>query len=128
MLLSANEIFSEDQALTASAASTNVIPMNGAHPGDALKLSVRVTETFSGGTSVAVGLRTDSAAAMSSPVVLWQGPAIAVATLVAGYEFNLPDLPPTVEAYCDLYYTVVGTPTAGKVTAGFVLQSRQTNS
>lgn len=145
MLFDKQNLFSDGQALTATANSTNVIDLRGTataagnngpfftdtlgntvpnDPGKSPELDVlvTVTETFSGGTSVAFALCADDAENFGSPTTLATTPAIAVASLVAGYQARLA-LPPGIAAadrYLGLVYTVVGTPTLGKVTAALV--------
>jgi hypothetical protein len=139
MLLDKQNLFSSDQALTATAVSTNVIDRQAGgfafttdtlgntppeDPGLSPELEVlcTVTEDFSGGTSVQVQVCADDAAALSSPTVLLSSAAIAVASLKKGYQFRIA-IPPGMAAadrYIGLNYVVVGTPTLGKVTAGIV--------
>jgi len=127
MILDKQNLFSDDQALTTSAASTNLIDMgsdDSSVPTPNLKdaeLFCMVNVAFVGGTSVKVSLQTDDNTDFSSAVTLYNTEAVVTASLVAGYKFIMPRLPETgVEQYIRLYYTIVGTYTAGKVTAGFV--------
>ena len=125
MILDKENVLSDDQAITASAASTNVILLQSvagkdSAPGTPLDLLVQVTETFAAGTSVVVGIQTDDAEAFGSAVTLNSSAAIAVATLKAGYRFSVSIPKQGLKKYLRAYYTVVGTPTAGKVFAGIV--------
>lgn len=117
MQLDANLKLSSDQALTASAASTNVIDL-GANAGferSDLRIVGNVSTTFSGGTSVAFKIQTDSDSAFGSAVDIYTGSAIPVATLVEGYvPVDIP-FPAGAKRYLRGYYTVVGSPSAGKV-------------
>lgn len=121
-------MFSDNQAITATANSTNVIDLTAAapgilHAGEPLHIDARVTESFATATSVNVSVVTaDNAALSSNPVTLAQTGAIAIATLVAGYEIPLQFLQGTAKKYLGLVYTVAGSnATAGKISAGLVL-------
>lgn len=134
MLLDKEAQFSNRQVITASAASTDYINLQPtgrrAHSGAAIArdlglsdvpLLVQITDAFTGGTSVQVSVQTDDNAAFSSPTTVIQTAAIPVADLKAGYQFPLDQFPVGVrEQYVRLYYTVVGTPTAGTITASAV--------
>lgn len=146
MIFDQQSIFSDAQALTATAASTNVLDITGAvgtppHAAAALDVDVgradcrigfTIDETFvsAGASTLSIALQVDTAAAFGSATALWTSSAIAKATLVKGYMFEeLVILPRGItERYLRLYYTV-GTAdfTAGKITAGFVW-GQQTNS
>lgn len=125
--------YSDDQALTATAVSTNIID-HGPVDSNAniglrtaeLEVLVQVTTAFSGGTSVQVQLQVDDNTGFSSATVIAETEAIAVATLVAGYQFAFTKYPLRLERYSRLRYVVVGTPTAGKV-LGCPIRTRQTN-
>lgn len=127
MILDTENLFSDDQAITTTADSTNVIqlPANTAS-GAPLHLLIQVTTTFAGGTSIAVDIETDALVSMGSPTNIYTGAVIATATLVAGYEFSVHFMPRSNEPFTRLEYTVVGTMTAGNITAGIVY-GHQTN-
>ncbi|MFW5838207.1 MAG: Bbp16 family capsid cement protein [Desulfovibrionaceae bacterium] len=130
MFIDAQNEFSTDQAVTASAVSENVIDAGkNAGAGQPLRIHCMVSTDFDdAGTSLQVGLRSaDSAAGVAAGTEHWVGPAVLAASLKQGYVFNLPPLPDTHERYVGLYYTVAGGPFgAGKVDAALVLE-RQTN-
>ncbi len=133
MILNANEIFSENQAVTDTAISTNVLefPDNGTPygetaaiarnlgAGDEVPLLIQVTEDFATLTSLTITLETSAAAALTSSTVLFSTGAIAAADLVAGYATSIRWLPDTETLkYLGLRYTVTGSnATAGKITA-----------
>ena len=130
MILDKQNLFSEDQAVTATADSTNIIDL-----GDDLDLGlssvietfVQVTTDFATLTSLTVSLVTSADEAFSSPVTLVSSAAIAAADLVAGKQFSLRALPHDTDRYVKLTYTVGGSDaTAGKIFAGLALD-RQTN-
>lgn len=135
-------LLSNAQAITADAASTNVLDLGapgkvyGASvslirdigKGKGIPLLVQVVESFATLTSLTVSLQVDSADTFGSPKTVWTSPAIPVAELVAG-KVIVPEYIPrgTDERYLRLYYDVTGTnATAGKITAG-VTMGNQSN-
>ena len=137
MIVDKENLFSNDQDLgdsagTATVVSTNIIDLgNDDSKVQALnekggQLLVQVTESFVGGTSVAVTLQSDDDEAFGSPTTVVSSAAIGASTLVAGYQFKLA-LPPINEQYLRLSYAVVGTFTAGMLTAGLVLDKQTSN-
>lgn len=129
MILDKENLFSDDQAVITTAASENVIDTGAAKdvgPGEPLRVQCQVSEEdFAGGTSIAVALQTATDAAFTSPVTLFTTEAIALASLVAGYEFAIPMIPKGALRYLRLNYTVVGTMNAGKITAGLLFDKQQ---
>lgn len=132
MILSAQLLFSDDQAITATAVSTNVVdlgvpgtPFGGNQlnqdigKGTPIPLLVQVTEDFNNATSVTVTVEVSAAAAMTSPVVL-ATETILLADLVAGKQTHVQFVPKDADLrYLGVRYTVAGTaPTTGKFTAG----------
>lgn len=137
MIMDRTLLFSDGQAITATAASTNVIDLGatgtvyGASSpivreigfGTEAELVVAATQTFNNLTSLTISLETDDNAAFSSATTVWTSPAYTLAQLAAGAKYLLPDsIPAGVnERYLRLKYTVAGTaPTTGKITAGVV--------
>ncbi|ELY4417412.1 hypothetical protein SMZ51_001974 [Cronobacter sakazakii] len=123
MLLDQQALFSAAQAITATAASTNVIDTGSAKDvgkGGDVPLLIQVVEDFNNLTSLTVAVQTDDNAAFSSPTDVISM-VIPVASLVSGYKTPVITLPMKMERYVRLNYTVTGTaPTTGKVTAGIV--------
>lgn len=126
MIFDNTNIFSDDQAITASAASTNVINLGSSTRGDIGKgtpipVLVQVTADFATLTSLKVGIQTDSVENFASPKTLTEQ-TIALASLTAGAKFSFSIIPlGTDEQYLRLYYTVTGSDaTTGKITAGIV--------
>lgn len=133
MILNTNELFSENQAVTATAISTNVItfPANGTvvaeaaaiarnlGAGNEIPLLIQVTETFATATSITFSLESSAAAGLTSATVHWTSGAVPIATLIAGYKLPIRILPDgTMLQYLGMRYTVGGSnATAGKVTA-----------
>ena len=141
MIFSAQQIFSDDQAVTATALSTNVIDLGakGTPHGAAAALNgdvgkgtpipvlVQVTEDFATLTSLTITVEVSAAAAMTSSVVL-ASQTILVADLVAGKQTFVQVLPTGANLrYLGVRYTVTGTnASAGKLTAGITM-GNQTN-
>jgi hypothetical protein len=123
MFVDNQNLFSKDQAVTVTAASTNVIDLGIAYKGEGEPINIlaQVTTAFAGGTSVAFKLQTDDNASFNSATDVQDLGAIATATLVQGYKAKFSALPSDLERYVRLYYTVVGTMSAGAIFAGLNL-------
>lgn len=144
MIMDRTALFSNAQAITADAASTNIIDLGetgtvyGASsamtrdigPGRSIPLFVGVVESFNNLTSMVIKVQTDSTAAFSSAKDVFVSPSYVLADLaVGGRENLLPDSIPwgTDEEFVRLYYDITGTaPSTGKITAGVVMD-RQSN-
>lgn len=128
MLMDRQLVFSRQQAVTASARSTDVHDAKDVRDlgaGRELYLLIVVDEdvTAAGAATVTFTLETDDAAAFPSPAVLFTTPAIGKATLVKGYEVAKVALPvgAAYERFLSVNYTVgTGPLTAGKFTAAIV--------
>ncbi len=138
MIKDAENEFSADQAITATARSTNHIDLgaSGTPPGGAQALTrdigqgkpipilCEVVEAFTaaGAATLTVDAETDDNTGFSSAKNVWSSGAIAKATLVVGYQFLIYYVPrSTDERYFGLNYTVATGPfTAGKINAGIV--------
>lgn len=134
MILSAQQLFSDDQAITATAISENVIDLGAPQTpygaaaalnqdigkGAKIPLTVIVTEAFATLTSLTITVEVSAAAGLTSPKVLFTSPAIAAADLIVGKEITIGYLPREADLrYLGLRYTVGGSnATAGKITAG----------
>ena len=130
MLLDQQALFSAAQAITATAASTNVIDTGSNKDvgkyGD-IPLLIQVVEGFNNLTSLTVTVQTDDNSAFSSAADVLSM-TIPLASLVLGYKSPVITLPMKMERYIRLNYTVTGTaPTTGKVTAG-ITGGGQTNA
>ncbi|MBF2733455.1 hypothetical protein I5M63_22580 [Klebsiella pneumoniae] len=130
MLLDQQAPFSAAQAITATAASTNVIDTGSNKDvgkyGD-IPLLIQVVEGFNNLTSLTVTVQTDDNSAFSSAADVLSM-TIPLASLVLGYKSPVITLPMKMERYIRLNYTVTGTaPTTGKVTAG-ITGGVQTNA
>ena len=139
MILNANLILSENQAVTATALSANVIAFNdtGTPPregsalernlgsGTPIPMLMQVTEDFATLTSLTITLETSANEDMSSSTVLSSSGAILLATLVAGYRpsftRHVPDA--LMSKYFAIRYTVAGSAaTAGKMSAAMATE------
>lgn len=92
--------------------------------GNVPQLLCQITEavTSAGAATVQVQLIHSANADLSSPTVLSETAAIAKATLVTGYQFRLAIPVGVTSGYVGLQYVIgTATTTAGKVTAGLVL-------
>lgn len=139
MILSAQQLFSDDQAITASADSTNVIDLGAAGtPYDAaaalnqdvgkgakIPILIQVTEVFNNLTSLEIKISTGSTTALGTTVI---SKVVLLTNLAVGYQFPVDVLPNEInERYLGIEYVVVGTaPTTGKITAG-ISMGNQTN-
>jgi hypothetical protein len=132
MIIDKENLYSEDQAITASAASTNIIDHRVTDPqlgkGGPICIAITITEAFDALTSLTIGFQTDSADSFGSAASLNDTGAIALASLTLGAKFSLYVPVEMAERYSRLYYTVAGSnPTVGKVHAAIVYD-QQTNS
>jgi hypothetical protein len=134
MIFSAQQLFSDDQAITGDADSTNVIDLGvpgtpyGAAAalnddigkGAKIPLLVQVTADFNTLTSLNINLSTGATTALGTTIATQN---ILLADLVAGKQINLDYLPNgIVERYLGIEYDVVGTdPTLGNITAGITM-------
>lgn len=141
MILSAQELFSDDQAITATAISENVIDLgvagtpygaaaalnNDKGKGAAIPVLIQVTADFATLTSLTITVEASAAAGLTSPQVL-ATETIAVADLVAGKQTYMQVLPNGADLrYLGVRYTVTGSnATAGTITAG-ISMGNQTN-
>jgi hypothetical protein len=138
MIFDKQTLFSDAQAITTTAASSNIIDLGvPARPvggkanirkdlgrGNKVPIRVQLIETAlaAGAATLTIELQSDDNEAFSSPKVVATSGAIPKAALVAGWIWPVEYLPRgTDERYVRLNYTVTTGPlTAGKVTAGIV--------
>ena len=120
-----NLVYSDEQAITGTAVSTNVINHGaaGMDKGAPLSVELLVTEDFDALTSLAIALQTDDNEAFSSATTV-DTITVALAALVKGAQFVL-NFKPGVEKYTRISYTVTGTdPTVGKIFAATINNNR----
>lgn len=135
MLLDNQGLFSDRQAVTVSAASTNYINLGepdtvsgapaalvrrvgGTHD---IPLLIQVVTTFAGVATMRVDVQVDDNSGFTSARTVASSGTIDGAALSAGYQFAPPNVPAGIdERYVRLYYTLTfpGTATAG--TAGAI--------
>lgn len=137
MILDANLEFSDAQAVTATAISTNVVDLGpvtdntlrdiGTGEPVYLVFSVDTTFTASGAATLTAALVSDSTANLATSATTHATPlsAIPVASLVAGYTAAVHLPPGNYEQYLGIQYTVgTGPMTAGKINA-FITKDAQ---
>ena len=133
MILDMQTLFSDAQAITATAVSTNVVQIGSvSSPGDAgagtaIPLLIQVVEDFNTLTSLDVSIEVDDNEAFASAKTVMTV-NVPLADLVAGKQITPQYVPlGTDETFMRLNFTVVGAaPTLGKVTAG-ITKGNQTN-
>lgn len=144
MIVDDTLVLSDHQAITADAASTNIIDLGAAGTafghsaavrrdigiGTEIPIYVTVTEAFNTLTSLTLILQVDNDAAFGSPKEVARSQAYPLADIdAAGVKLFWPAQIPegTDERYLRLYYDVGGSnPSTGKVFAGIVAAA-QTN-
>lgn len=122
MILDKQNLFSDAQAITASAASENYVDMGAREIafGDPVEIFIGVEEAFTNLTSLTIAVQTDDEITFSGATTL-VSETILLANLTAGARANLKFMPKGNLGYMRLYYTVTGSaPDAGKITAGIV--------
>ena len=129
MIFDMENLFSNAQAVTASAASTNVIDLGSVRdigPGNPIDLTIQLTAD-AGGTSptIKAGVQIDTAENFSSAVTVAESAVISGGK--AGDQFSLNYVPNgTKGRYVRLYYTTTGSSPTHAVTAGLSMGT-QTN-
>lgn len=131
MLIDHELLFSDQQAVTATANAANVIDLGpltnntirdiGAGEGLNFYMQVDEAALAAGAATVALSLVSDDDPTLSSPTVLWTSGPLPKASLSVGYEFKTGIPSAAYERYLGLVYTVATGPlTAGKFTAGLI--------
>lgn len=137
-IFSNQDLFSDSQAVTADAGSTNIIDLKatGTPVGAAVALArdlgkgcripleVLVTEAFNNLTTLQISVQVDDNDVFSSAKTVALSRTYALSELTLGARLNFPAQIPegTDERYLRLYYDVVGTaPSTGKLFAGVVM-------
>lgn len=115
------DIFSDDQAITADAVSTNYVDV-GKHAGkgEPVPIRVRVTEAFNNLTSLSISIQEcDTVDGTYTDVTSTHD--ILLADLALGDETVIRFLPKVTDRYIKLHYDVTGTaPSTGKFAAEVV--------
>lgn len=130
-------LLSDKQAVTATAASTNFInlgspktPPGSPAPlkrdigaGNRMPIGILVTTAFAGLTSLEATIQVDDNSSFSSPKEVGTTGTIVNSRLVAGLYLPITMIPIGAdEQYLRINYTVVGTGTAGNISAGIVTE------
>lgn len=115
MLLDKNAMLSDNQTISETAASSNIID-NGAAgnaaPGG-LFVVLRTETAFAGATKIVVSLQTAADSAFTSPVELLSATYLAADLGSAKKTLLAAAVPAGMKRYLRAYYTVTGTVTAG---------------
>lgn len=122
MILDEQNIFSDNQKITASCESTNVLNFGKRELafGTPVELFIQASETFNNLTSLTISVQTSDDEAFSAPVDLIEQ-TMLLDELKAGSVSTIKFLPKGNLGFMRLYYTVAGTqPTTGKIVAGIV--------
>lgn len=129
MIFDRQTLFSDAQAVTATAVSTNTIDLGPIATGrkrrvglgEKIPVVIQVVEAFAGATSLTVSVQ-ESDTESSGFADIATSVAVPVASLKPGYRFEIDVMPRNQsKRYIRLNYTVEGAATAGRVTAGVVL-------
>lgn len=130
MILDKETLLSDAQAITATAASTNLIDLTKARDigkGTPIPLLIQCVETFNNLTSLKIDIETDDNSGFASAKVV-ASHTVVLADLKAGWICPLTSVPRGVaERYLRVNYTVTGAaPAAGKMTAGLCMGVQDT--
>ena len=120
MILDEQNIFSDNQKITASCESTNVLNFGKRELafGTPVELFIQASETFNNLTSLTISVQTSDDETFSAPVDLIEQ-TMLLDELKAGSVSTIKFLPKGNLGFMRLYYTVAGTaPTTGKIVAG----------
>lgn len=133
MIFDKTNLLSDAQAITVTAASTNVIDLGPIKTGitrdigkgKPIPLLIQATEQFTaaGAATLTITMEVDDNEAFGSAKTVWTSGAIGKATLAPGFVI-IPEYIPrgANERYLRLNYTVgTGPMTAGKITAGITM-------
>lgn len=128
MLLDKQNLLSSAQAITATAASSNIFDTGAAAdagPGEALKAFLLVVEAFNTLTSLDIALESATDAAFTTPVVHYTINKL-LAALTLNAKIDMPPAPAGLNRYLRFKYTVNGSnPSTGKLTGGFMLDDQR---
>lgn len=122
MIFDSLGLLSDKQEISTTTVSENVIDfikeVSGVSSG--INLSIRVNEAFAGTGTVKVAVETADSEDFSDKKILVETGAVAGNDLDTGYTFPITGIPHGMKRYGRLAYTVNGTITPGKITAGTV--------
>ena len=122
MILDEQNLFSDNQTITKSCASTNIIDFGKREIsfGTPVELFIQITEDFNNLTSLNIAVQTSEDEDFSDSENLLDQ-TMLLSELNLGNISNIKFLPKGNLGYMRLYYTVTGTaPTKGAIFAGIV--------
>ncbi len=122
MILDEQSLFSDNQAITATCNSENILDLGNREVsfGTPVEVFIQITEDFDKLTSLTIKVQSSADEAFSSAVSLIEQ-TILLADLKAGAVSTIKFLPKGNLGYMRLNYTVTGTaPTQGAILAGIV--------
>jgi hypothetical protein len=122
MILDEQGLLSNKQAITASAASENILDFGKREIafGTPVEVYIQIAENFNNLTSLSVSVQTAVDEAFTTPVDLVEH-TITLSKLKKGTVSTIKFLPKGNLGYIRLYYTVTGTaPTSGAIFAAIV--------
>lgn len=130
MLIDDKLLVSRDQAITATANSTDVIDLGvaGRAGGNGIDVFAHVTQGFNNLTSLAIAVQSSVDSAFTTPIPHQTlSRTLASGGLAAGQKIDLGELLEGCNRYVRFVYTVTGTaPTLGTITAGLAPFGTQT--
>ena len=123
MMIDYSLLYSDDQAITATAASTNTVDqVKAGGPYQGARLVVKCSESFDLLTSLGIAFQTSADGSTWETLV---EKTVLLADLTANSELLNIDVPAQLKEYTRVNYTVTGTaPTTGKVWAGIAVDSQ----
>ncbi len=127
MILDEQGLLSNKQAITASAASENILNFGKREIafGTPVEVYIQITENFNNLTSLSISVQTAVDEAFTTPVDLVEQ-TLLLAKLKKGTVSTIKFLPKGNLGYIRLYYTVTGTaPTTGAIFAVIVNGSEE---
>ena len=128
MIMDAQLLASDGQAITATALSTNAIDLGSGgrdlSRGEPVRAVARAMTAFAGGASIRVDLVESDNPDLSGSSVIFTGPTTTTGAALAGASLFDAPVPKTSKRYVGFNYAVTSGPmTAGSVTSGLVLES-----
>ena len=109
--------YSKEQAITATANSTDILDLGGGDIVHGLYFVLQVGTAFAGLTKVAASLETSDDSSFTSSETVMTMPEYPVASLTENAVMCKVCLPVGMKKYSRVKYTVTGTGTAGTISA-----------
>ncbi len=120
MILDEQGLFSDNQAITESCASENILDLGAKEVafGSPVEIFIQITEDFDNLTSLGIKIQTSDTEDFESETDLIEY-TMSIDDLTKGSQCPIKFLPKGNLGYMRLYYTVIGTaPSQGTVLAG----------